>query len=190
MKEDSIEKLKKDLDQKSKSLTEKMSDLKTKVANMKKFSNHVILCDVSGSMDAPIEGNTKAIDVVQSTIDNFKGAKIFEFSNGILFKKDGILNRPNGNTNMGGAFKSLKEVNGIKEIILLTDGAPDSEAYALNEAKGLKINIIYIGPQPTPLFLIKLAKATGGKFEDVELIKIGSTGAKELANKITLMLNV
>lgn len=190
MKDDALQKLKSDLESSQKSLTAKMSDLKNKISTMKQFKDHTILCDVSGSMASYVGYSREAKsakDIVQDTIDNFKGAKIYEFSSRLYFKKNGKLSEPKGGTNLGGAFRDIK-TNGIKQLTLLTDGQPDNEQHALNEAIGLKVDIIYIGPQPTPAFLIKLAQVTGGNFADVELIKLGNQASEVLENKIRLLI--
>ena len=170
---------------KDKSLTTKISDLKTKIANMKKFSKNVLLCDVSGSMNTLVDynDNLRAIDILNNVLESFQGAQIWEFSNGCN-KANGRLTIKDS-TNMTNAFNCMK-ANNFKEIILLTDGQPDDPVSALKAAKNLKINIIYIGPKPTPKFLRDLANSTGGQFENVELIMAGST--KELENKIRGLL--
>ena len=133
------------------------------------------------------EERIRAIDIVNDVLKDFKGTKIWQFSDYCKLT-DGILREPYGGTNMGRAFVTLKN-NNIKEFILLTDGQPDSETDALFNAKGLKIDIIYIGPQPTPQFLIDLAKMTNGNFTSIELFKLGNVGGKELENKIKGFLN-
>lgn len=184
-----VEKLKKDLDKQNTSLTQKISDLKGKIEKMRKFKDSTILCDVSGSMDSHVsyeKGSQRAIDVVLGVLENFAGANFYEFSTHCK-KVSRVTDTPNSGTNMGGAFLKVSS-DGIKEIILLTDGAPDSEQHALDAAKQtkLKINIIYIGPAPTPPFLTSLANINGGVFTSVELIKAGAN--KELETKIRGLL--
>lgn len=186
-----IDKIKKDLEKNQTSLASRMTDLKSKITNARKFANKTILCDVSGSMDAYVhtdessEAPRRAIDIVCEVLDHFKGARFYEFSTHCK-RVDNIPPVTHGGTNLGGAFATVK-ADGIKEVVLLTDGQPDNESYALNEAKGLKLDIIYIGPAPTPPFLERLARTSGGSFSSVELIKAGSQ--EQLENKIRLMLN-
>lgn len=61
------------------------------------------------------------------------------------------------------AFMEVK-AKGVKHIVLLTDGQPDSETMALKHAQGLIVDVIYIGPDPAPLFLEELAKSTNGQY--------------------------
>jgi hypothetical protein len=68
-----------------------------------------------------------------------------------------------GSTNMGNAFRQLRSL-GHTNILVLTDGEPDSEADALDSAKGMTINVIYCGDGEPPRFLRELTNATGGKF--------------------------
>jgi hypothetical protein len=173
-----------------KALASKVSSLKDKLSNINKYKNLTLLCDVSGSMASQVgtEQNVRAIDVVNDVIQNFSGAEIWEFSSQCRRIVNNKLSPPLTSTNMGRAFATIKN-NGVKEIVLLTDGQPDSEDDALTNAQGLIINIIYIGPHPIPTFLQKLARMTKGKFEDVELILKGASAAKELENKIKGFLN-
>jgi len=153
---------------------DKVNTLHDKIERMNKYKNTTLLCDVSGSMSAEIESEDKnspvkrAVDLVNEVLINFKGANIYEFSTHTY--KVRKLSEPNGRTNMACAFETIKSA-GIKEIILLTDGMPDSQTTALDSAKGLIINIIYIGPQPIPEFLKMLAQVTNAKFTNVELIQ-------------------
>jgi Mg-chelatase subunit ChlD len=75
---------------------------------------------------------------------------------------------------------------GKREIVLITDGQADDPAGALRSAKGLKIDIVYIGPKPAPDLLNDLANASGGSFVDIDLLHKGAT--LELENKVTLLL--
>ena len=170
---------------KSKSLSTRMTELKTKIARLKNTGQYTLLCDTSGSMDAlvgDIKENIRAIDVLGNTIASFPYAQIYEF-NSACKKVTTLSQRPTGSTNLTGALEYIK-IDNIKEIILLTDGQPNDEISALKAAQGLKINIIYIGPSPTPKFLKDLARVTGGGFDSVELIKLGAEAEKILENKI------
>jgi len=156
---------------------DKVNTLRNKIERMNKYKNTTLLCDVSGSMSLEIQAENKeyphkrAIDLLNEVLINFKGANIYEFST--YTYKVRKLSEPNGETNMARAFETIKSA-GIKETILLTDGLPDSPAAALEAAKGLIINIIYIGPQPTPEFLKVLAAQSGAKFTSVKLIRQGA----------------
>ncbi|MCI0350608.1 MAG: VWA domain-containing protein, partial [Acidobacteriales bacterium] len=75
---------------------------------------------------------------------------------------------PQSNTGMAGAFLTIKAAS-IQHAILITDGLPDDERTALLAARGLKLDIFYVGPPPQPDFLRKLAAATGGSFASTTL---------------------
>jgi|GEM_PF-4534704 len=154
---------------------------KRKLSDLVKGGKYVILCDVSASMNEPVTDEGRKIDVLIKVLENFPDAKIYEFSWGTKIVFGGTLSNPHGGTDLAEAFQSMKKFS-HDEFILITDGMPDSARDALNESKGLKINIIYVGPQPVPDFLKDLAKATGGKFENVDLISANSSLV--LANKI------
>ena len=192
MNEDVIKKSKDLLEStKSTSLAERMKSLKTKIAGMSRNKNICLLCDTSGSMNSIVvnsEDNTskRAIDILANVLTNFTGANIYSFNT--ICRKVDSLPEPTGSTDLAEAFTTIKN-DGIKELILLTDGQPDDERAALKVAQGLKINIIYIGPTPTPQFLIDLAKITGGKFDSVELLLQGKNADNILENKIRGFLN-
>ncbi len=192
MNEDIIKKSKDLLEStKSTSLSERINSLKTKIAVMSHNKNTCLLCDTSGSMNSFVvnsEDNIskRAIDVLDNVLKNFVGANIYSFNT--TCKKVDSLPAPGGGTDLAGAFCTIKS-DSIKELILLTDGQPDDEHAALKAAQKLKINIIYIGPAPTPQFLIKLAKITGGKFDSVELLLQGKNADSVLENKIRGFLN-
>ena len=155
--------------------------LKDKLEARNKYKDTILLCDASGSMAYPIIDKITAIDLVRKATEMFEGARIYSFDSGFNV---GIPNYPASSTNMAYAFYRIKEYK-HKEIILISDGIPDSEQDALKEAEGLKINIIYVGKKPVPEFLIKLAAATNGKFEDIDLIN-----SKVLEDKIKGFIGV
>lgn len=92
---------------------------------------------------------------------------------------------PNGGTAMHVAFMDLKAA-GVKHVVMITDGLPDFIDQALIAAIGLRIDILYVGPDPTPPFLQELAHKTGGKFDDD--IKFGDPDRKKIETKIRGLL--
>ena len=137
-------------------------------------SSTCLLLDVSGSMATYIkteEGlEPRRIDqmfqVVRETPE-CDGLKAFAFSNDcwplevIPSENDHFAVR--SSTDLAQAFATVKAA-GFFSVILVTDGEPDNEAQALQEAAGMKLGIIYIGNPPVPSFLERLAKATDGTF--------------------------
>src|SRR6267378_211613 len=109
---------------KDKSLASTVSSLKTKMEKLNKFKDKIILADVSGSM-ATFVGSShemRAIDIVNHVLENFEGARLWEFSNRCKPAKNNKLSQPSGGTNMTEAFYVMKEQK-FTQILLLTDGA-------------------------------------------------------------------
>lgn len=188
---DAVKKMNDNLDKRQTTLLSKTSSLKAKIEERKTMSKHVLLCDVSGSMGRMVtgsDGETRAIDIVQSVVYNFAGANIYAFHSHCDKVPNGStdIGQPRGGTQMHIAFKMM-HMQGHKQVTLLTDGAPNNSTEAIKAAKGLVLNIIYIGPPPCPQFLEDLAKSTGGTFDTAELINSRSFKA-ELTSKIKGLL--
>jgi hypothetical protein len=169
------------------------SSLLNRIKDFNEAAKHNLLIDVSGSMEDMVheEGKSRNEAVSKRQIlENLltkipDGITKFAFSYTVKEFK-GPLPFEGSGTDMTTAFNRMKEL-GKTEIVLITDGLPDHAPSALQASKGLKIDIIYIGPQPRPKFLEELAGKTGGSFTNINLIKAGAT--KELESKITLLLN-
>jgi len=138
------------------------------------------LVDTSGSMDEIVTDGPK-IDIVNGLLRSLKDelslTRLFEFNSDVHevnTSKEFVNFYPTGGTALHLAFQEMKE-KGIKDIVLLTDGFPDLPSAALAESRGLKIDIVYIGPSPTPQFLKDLAAANGGRFQDQNMLKSGSS---------------
>ena len=143
-------------------------------------SSTCLLLDVSGSMDMRIarpydeigeDGlDPRRVDqmfkVVRETPE-CQGIPAYTFSvtcdrlEVIPLESDTF--RTQSSTDLANAFRTLK-LAGFFSAILVTDGEPDSESRALEEAQGMKLGIIYIGNPPVPHFLERLATATDGTF--------------------------
>jgi hypothetical protein len=134
-----------------------------------------LLIDVSGSMSGDYG---RLCDIVSKV----PKVRRFAFSWGckeIPFGKP--IPTPNGTTAMDIGFNVCK-LAGITHTVIITDGEPDSESRALHASKGLKVDIIYVGPEPVPEFLRRLANMRGGKFDNVDI------GSLEVEGKITALL--
>ncbi len=168
-----------DLIKKNDNLTEKNSTIATRptVGILQKIAaqKRALLVDVSGSMDSTVTDGRK-IDILngllQSLTEELKKTRLFKFSDWTeeieTFKPIPVLTTEGG-TGMHLAFRTLKE-KGVKEIVLLTDGEPDMPSLAITAAQGLKIDIVYIGSAPAPQFLNDLARVSGGKFQDQNML--------------------
>lgn len=168
------------------------SSLLGRIKKIQESSKHNLLIDVSGSMEDEVyeDGKSRRESVTKRSILEDLLTKIpdevtkFAFSHTVQ-EFTGPLPFEGQGTRMAEAFYEMK-ARGKKEIVLITDGMPDNATAALHESKGLKIDIIYIGPQPRPAFLEELARKTSGSFTNINLIQKGAT--KELENKVQLLL--
>ena len=158
------------------------------LSKVKAFSsNKCLVIDVSGSMTDMINNEQTKWSIMNNIIKDIGGYRRFAFSDlCIEIKQEESLPKWYGGTRMDFAFEEIKK-NNLKSIILVTDGIPNSEELALNAAKGLNIDVIYIGPQPVPDFLKKLTSLNNGVFTNVDLLSTG--GIKILENKIKGLLN-
>lgn len=153
-------------------------DLTKKIAlNFEKLNLHkedvrkrrLFLLDVSGSMNERI-GEKRKINHLRDVMANYPDAKILCFSSGIgKAPSMQSIPDPDGSTNLGKAFKYINDNIAEKpeRIVLVSDGEPDSEKDALEQAKNLSlpIDIIFIGEKESKgnRFMHQLASATGGQ---------------------------
>ena len=154
-------------------------DLTKKIAlNFEKLNLHkedvrkkrLFLLDVSGSMNERI-GEKKKINHLRDVMANYQDAKILCFSSNVHKLSDTqSIPDPDGSTNLGKAFKYIiadTEVEKPERVVLVSDGEPDNERDALEQAKNLAlpIDIIFIGEKESKgnRFMHQLASATGGQ---------------------------
>jgi len=158
------------------------------LSKVKAFSSDkCLVIDISGSMGDRINNEQTKWSVMNNIIKDIGGYRRFAFSEECKeLDREQNLPRPYAGTRMDRAFLKIKE-NNIKSIILVTDGMPDSQELALDAAKGLSIDVIYIGPQPVPDFLKKLTSLNNGVFANIDLLSAG--GIRVLENKIKGLLN-
>lgn len=133
----------------------------------------IIMLDISASMDSAdcMNGQRRydaACDELRRLQRELPGKlAVIEWSSGHAFMAGGLPSAPSGMTNMAGVLAYVHRADncGIK-LILISDGDPDSEEAALNEARRFtgKIDTIYIGPEggKGADFLRRLAALTGG----------------------------
>jgi hypothetical protein len=129
-----------------------------------------LLLDVSGSMvDLVGEGEeaSRKIDTLRLLADRFN-IRQFVFSSTCYESR--AIPEPSGGTDLAYAFRVVKSQR-IKKVVLITDGLPNSEESALNEALGLEVDIYYVGPEPRPDFLNRLASLTKGLVKSGQLLE-------------------
>lgn len=132
----------------------------------------LFLLDVSGSMDVKIKGIRK-IDSLRDVMDKYPNAEMICFSSGVnTITKSSEIPEPYGGTNLAHALEYISRdicssVRAPERIVLVSDGEPDSNSGALDEAKtlGLPIDIIFIGSKGSDgeKFMKELSSLTWGK---------------------------
>lgn len=128
-----------------------------------------LLFDVSGSMALMVSlsdpRRRRRIDELRTLAQQFSAdVRRFQFSCTCdELEKDEEISEPIAGTGMHTAFQTLK-TSGITHVVMITDGIPDSEDMAIRYSQGLKIDVLYVGPDPAPPFLRKLAAETGGQY--------------------------
>ena len=164
------------------SLSEKLRVGLEEVKVKKGLRKKIFLLDVSGSMDEQIDRTTKLAHL-KTIMKNYPAAKKVCFSTDIYatVDKEGYANcdiphRAGGSTNLAGAINFLRRLPKRPErVILISDGEPDDDRAALQEAIIFEVpfDIIYIGTKGCrgEHFMINLAKRTGGKEFTIEVEK-------------------
>lgn len=135
----------------------------------------VILCDVSGSMEARDSRDGKSrFDVLKEELAHLQATKpgklaVIAFSSWPVFEPGGEPVFLGGGTDLAGAlrFAKVADVSDV-QFYVISDGRPDDEADALAVARGYqgKIHCIYVGPEDGSgqKFLERLSQAAGGRF--------------------------
>jgi hypothetical protein len=135
----------------------------------------VILCDVSGSMDAhDSRGGRSRYDVACAELGalqaNLPGRlAVIAFSDRPEFVPGGVPPFLSGGTDLAAAlrFAKVADVPGMR-FIVISDGEPDNAAEALHVAATFtsRIDTVYVGPEAFPQgreFLERLAARHGGQ---------------------------
>jgi predicted metal-dependent peptidase len=147
----------------------------------------ILLLDVSGSMSEHV-GEKRKIDHLREAVQDYVSLRKVSFSYGVT---EGSIPNPSGSTNLAGAFEYLL-ASRPKEIILISDGLPDSQESALAAAKSLAcpVNVIYIGPggDEGEAFMKRLAAETGGKQATADTRLYRQNFGRQLTNSVRLML--
>lgn len=130
------------------------------------FRTNVLLLDISGSMDWD-DGQGRRIALLRKAVDllgELHGINMVGFSDW-AFEIDTAANipEPMSGTDMAVAFRYCRKYG--TNVVLVTDGVPNSETDALREAQGMKFDIVYVGPEPIPPFLKRLSSVSGGTLQ-------------------------
>lgn len=143
-----------------------------------------LLLDTSGSMNWSVEPGQTRIGALRNIVNNLKMAGNIYYFNDVCQAclKDAIPN-PAGGTMMSVAFNYLKS-QGIKKVIMITDGEAVDKVEALNAVIGLELQVMFVGSGEVPEFLNELVRVSGGSFATKENLTL----PKELTAKIQLLL--
>lgn len=130
----------------------------------------LVVCDLSGSMDDFIgNGGTSKYEHLKIALNDIRRSyskvRVILFSSGAEEWKGGTIPQPNGGTNLAGALAFARKWK-PKKTIIISDGVPDNEIAAQQEADAItgEVDTIYCGPDGHPAiqFLRSLAHSTGG----------------------------
>lgn len=151
----------------------------------------VILMDSSGSMAAADSRGGKPRYVVAGDelaklqMQMLGKIAVIEFSDDAKLCPGGQTSYPGGSTNLDGALRFARVADGSVRFIVISDGYPDDDQAALDEAAKFtsRIDCIYVGPEGEEgaRFLARLAKKRGGQ-------QVTISSAAQLAEITQLML--
>ena len=145
-----------------------------------------LLLDVSGSMDDPAEPGVRKITALRSVVAGLSAPAIFAFSRRCRRVTRETIPNPDGGTALHIALAHVR-ARGMTRVVLVTDGLPDDEQAALDQARGLALEICYVGPAPQPEFLSRLAAAARAGSSATQC-SLASGDRAKLAQRMTLLL--
>jgi hypothetical protein len=143
-----------------------------------------LLLDISRSMYGECEPGSAKIKALRQLVVRFAATPTYVFADDVRQVKPSAIPDPYGTTDMARAFDRIKG-DAYRSAVLITDGLPNDEQQALRSAKGLTLEIFYVGPPPKPAFLDQLAAVTGGQAYAADL---GRKGSQQLEVKIRGLL--
>jgi hypothetical protein len=139
-----------------------------------------LVLDVSASMGGECESGVSKIRALRKLVAKLPAAPTYAFADGAQLIERSVIRDADGSTNLAAAFDHIKS-DGYSSAVLITDGEPNSEEEALDSARGLPLEIFYVGPPPRPEFLT----ITGSQAQDADL---RASGRQELETKIRGLL--
>ena len=134
----------------------------------------IAIVDVSGSMqtcDAPGGRSRYAAacgELAKLQADHPGKVGVIAFSSTVEFVPGGVPPMLGGGTNLTAALEYALIVDGLAQLVVISDGEPNDEASALAAARRFRestISCVYVGPEggDGAAFLAKLARAKGGQ---------------------------
>lgn len=137
----------------------------------------ILICDVSGSMDArDAGGGRRRIDALRSIVEDLRSQspamQVIAFASSAQISP-GLLPEPHGGTALHLALDLAAQIAGqTGRVVLVSDGEPDSESAALTAARPLpRLDVFYVGPEggSGESFLRRLAAQCGGQYQATTL---------------------
>jgi Mg-chelatase subunit ChlD len=152
----------------------------------------VVIVDTSGSMsedDAPGGRSRYAAACAElATLQGNHPGKIgvIAFSTTVQFCPGGVPPYFGGGTDLAAALDKARPVNGLCDLVVISDGHPDDESAALAAARRFTeshISTVYVGPEggAGAHFLRRLAAASGGQH-------VTAAKTADLARKVEQLL--
>jgi Mg-chelatase subunit ChlD len=166
-------------DEKSLSLSQKLTKGLEEIKAKKDFLKKIFLLDISGSMEMYVEGRSK-LDHLRHIMKDYPEARKVCFSSDVYCNVDRngnvdctIPTSAHGSTDLARAIRHLRGLAKRPErIVLISDGEPDDMVAATREATGFSvpIDIIFIGQKGSSgeRFMIDLARLTRGRQFTIE----------------------
>lgn len=152
----------------------------------------VVLVDTSGSMmDCDAPGGRRRYDAACDELAKLQASQpgkigVIGFSSYPEFCPGGKPSFQKGGTDLAEALDYAHIIDGLCNVVVISDGQPDSPEAALRSARAYKdstISCVYVGPEggPGQEFLAKLAKANRGQ-------SVTAEKTKQLAQKIERLM--
>jgi len=127
-----------------------------------------LLLDISGSMFDLAEPSVSKIDALRKIVNMLNPKRTFVFSDSCWEIQGKNVPNPQMDTWYSRAFEVVK-ASGATDCVMVTDGIPSDPLQALEAVRGLRLEIIYVGPEPRPTYLDDLARACGGSIATASL---------------------
>jgi len=142
-----------------------------------------LLCDISSSMLEPAAGGKQKFNLLEEALEGLKNSslRVVYFSSSC---REGTLDRvpyPGGGTALHLALAYAGKFR-PKRTVIISDGHPDNQNLALQEADSMTgtIDVLYCGPETDTegiAFLQALTTRTGGRTVTCDLVKQSSLAA-------------
>lgn len=141
----------------------------TDLVRVRQNENILLLLDCSGSMGSSMRNGKQRIEGLRETVRDIQSEKelrMVQFGSGFEPSFVTAVPNPAGGTPLHTAI-DFSRTSGAGRLIVISDGCPDSEAFALEAATrfGGRIDVVFVGDpgERGEIFLKRLAESTGGE---------------------------